>query len=117
LVDGKAVNQPPLIKNEKTCHSERSEESQIFSRTPVIMNIIEKRDYIHSHLHQVNDNILDELFEKVASYFKESPADIDLSPELKDALTKGIESLEKGKSSSHHEVMERMKKKYPKLIK
>jgi hypothetical protein len=32
-----------IQKNEKTCHSERSEESQIFSRTPVIKNI-QQRD-------------------------------------------------------------------------
>jgi hypothetical protein len=40
LVGGKAANQPLSIqKNEKTCHSERSEESSIFYRTLVIQSI------------------------------------------------------------------------------
>ena len=40
-----------------------------------------------------------------------------MSEELMDALNKGIESLDQGKASSHEDVMERMKKKYPDLIK
>lgn len=31
------------------------------------MNLIEKRDYIHSHLHELDEQIIDELFKKVIS--------------------------------------------------
>ena len=27
------------------------------------MNVIEKRDFIHSHLHQVDDSLIDQLYE------------------------------------------------------
>ncbi|MEA3317078.1 MAG: hypothetical protein U9R54_03905 [Bacteroidota bacterium] len=30
-----------------------------------IMNVIEKRDFIHSHLHIANENTLDEFYEKL----------------------------------------------------
>ena len=29
------------------------------------MNTIQKRDYIHSHLHQVDENVVNDMFEKV----------------------------------------------------
>ncbi len=29
------------------------------------MNLLEKRDYIHSHLHIVNDNTINEFYEKI----------------------------------------------------
>jgi len=77
------------------------------------MNSLEKRDFIHNHLHQVDENLLNEVYEKLHSYINEE----HLSDELTDALDKGIESLDQGRGSSHEEVMERMKKKYPKLIK
>ncbi len=41
----------------------------------------------------------------------------ELPEDLKSALNQGLESLKKGKSSSHEEVMARMKKKYPNLHK
>jgi len=31
------------------------------------MNIIEKRDYIHNHLSQANEQVIDEMFEKLKS--------------------------------------------------
>ena len=79
------------------------------------MNIVEKRDFIHSHLHQIDDEIINEMFDKVYAYMDKEGE--EMSAELKSALNKGIESLDQGKSSSHEEVMARMKKKYPKLIK
>ena len=30
-----------------------------------VMNALEKRDYIHSHLHQINENLIDEVFQKM----------------------------------------------------
>lgn len=79
------------------------------------MNTLEKRDFIHSHLHQLDDSIINEVFNKIHSYIDDK--NDDLSEELKAALDQGLESLEQGKSSSHEDVMARMKKKYPSLIK
>ena len=46
-----------------------------------IMNLIEKRDFIHSHLHQVNEPMINEIYSKIASLkneflIKESEDDI-----------------------------------------
>lgn len=30
-----------------------------------VMNIIEKRDFIHSHLHQVDEGVINEFYEKL----------------------------------------------------
>jgi hypothetical protein len=30
-----------------------------------IMNVIEKRDFIHSHLHQVDEGVINEFYEKL----------------------------------------------------
>ncbi len=79
------------------------------------MNIVEKRDYIHSHLHQIDDKIINEMFDKVRSNMGDEKE--ELSEDLKSALDQGLESLEQGRSSSHEEVMSRMKKKYPNLVK
>lgn len=79
------------------------------------MNTVEKRDYIHSHLHQIEASVIDELFNKIHTIIDET--NDEMSEELKSALDKGIESLSKGESSKHEDVMLRMKKKYPKLIK
>ena len=56
------------------------------------MNSLEKRDYIHSHLHQIEDEIVNELFDKMYSYIGKERE--ELSGELKSALNKGLESLE-----------------------
>ncbi len=36
------------------------------------MNTIEKRDFIHSHLHQVNEPAIDDIYEKMISILNES---------------------------------------------
>ena len=79
------------------------------------MNTIEKRDFIHSHLHQIDDRIINEVFSKIHSCIDDKSD--NLSEELRAALDQGLVSLERGKSSSHEDVMDRMKKKYPSLIK
>jgi hypothetical protein len=42
-----------------------------------VMNIIEKRDYIHNHLSRADDKIINELFEKLRSVF-ENEADFTI---------------------------------------
>jgi predicted transcriptional regulator len=78
------------------------------------MNTVEKKDFILSHINNISDDVVNDIFNKIKSYFEKEEK---LSDELKAALDKGIESLEKGKSSTHEEVMSRMKAKYPDLIK
>jgi hypothetical protein len=53
---------------------------------------------------------VDEMFDKMQSYI--SAENEELSAELKTALDKGLESLEQERSSSHEDVMSRMRKKY-----
>jgi len=36
------------------------------------MNIAEKRDFIHNHLHQVNEPAIDDIYVKMMSLVKES---------------------------------------------
>ncbi|MGM0377520.1 MAG: hypothetical protein ACQEQ0_12160 [Bacteroidota bacterium] len=58
----------------------------------MLMNIIEKRDYIHSYLHQVKEPAIDELYNKMVSY-------------LSDALIEESEDdIKKGDVTSHAEL-------------
>jgi hypothetical protein len=46
-----------------------------------VMNVIEKRDFIHSHLHQVNEPVINEIYIKMTTLvneflIKESEEDI-----------------------------------------
>ena len=50
----------------------------------MLMNIIEKRDYIHSHLHEIKEPAIDELYNKMASYLDDS-----LIEESEDDIKKG----------------------------
>jgi len=36
------------------------------------MNIVEKRDFIHSHLHQVKDPIIDDIYAKMVALLNEA---------------------------------------------
>jgi len=36
-----------------------------------IMNAIEKRDFIHSHLHQINEPAINEMYDKMLSLYNE----------------------------------------------
>ena len=37
-----------------------------------IMNTVEKRDFIHSHLHQVKEPVINDIYTKMISLFNES---------------------------------------------
>ncbi|MCG8579425.1 MAG: hypothetical protein MI866_05890 [Bacteroidales bacterium] len=39
------------------------------------MNIAEKRDFIHSHLHQVKEPVINDIYEKMLALFKEGMLD------------------------------------------
>ena len=44
----------------------------VVDKTKRIMNIIEKRDFIHNYLHRVKEPVIDELYEKLKSLLNES---------------------------------------------
>lgn len=35
------------------------------------MNVIEKRDFIHSHLHRIKEPVIDEMYNKMLSLYNE----------------------------------------------
>jgi hypothetical protein len=37
-----------------------------------IMNTVEKRDFIHSHLHRVKDPVINDIYDKMLSFLHES---------------------------------------------
>jgi ADP-heptose:LPS heptosyltransferase len=61
----------------------------------IVMNTIEKRDFIHSHLHQVDESTVDEFFKKMLSLLNKPG--VELTDELKGALDQAIKSLDEGK--------------------
>lgn len=36
------------------------------------MNVLEKRDFIHSHLHQVKEPVIDDFYNRMVQLFQES---------------------------------------------
>ncbi len=63
------------------------------------MNIIEKRDFIHSHLHQLNEEFISELYQKINSFVKEENPVVGYSasgkPISKKQLISGLKEAEK----------------------
>jgi len=68
------------------------------------MNIIEKRDYIHNHLSQADEKIIDELFEKLRSLFEKETV---LKSKLESRAKKSEENIRTGKFFSREEVEKR----------
>ena len=69
-----------------------------------IMNIIEKRDYIHNHLSRADEKIIDELFEKLRSIFEEETV---LQSKLESRAKRSEENIKSGKLFSREEVEKR----------
>lgn len=42
------------------------------TKTMEIMNVLEKRDFIHSHLHQIKEPAINEMYDKMISFLNES---------------------------------------------
>lgn len=49
-----------------------------------VMNLVEKRDFIHSHLHRVNEPAINEMYDKILSLLNEF-----LIEESEDDIKKG----------------------------
>lgn len=39
----------------------------------IIMSLLKKRDFIHSHLHQVDENLINEVYQKMHSHLDNDP--------------------------------------------
>ena len=61
------------------------------------MNVVEKRDFIHSHLHRANENIINEFYEKL---HKEEV----LKAKLESRALKSEKDIELGRVFSRAEV-------------
>ncbi len=77
------------------------------------MDTIEKRDFIHRYLHKADEELLNEMYDKIFSLFKGH--EIEMNDELKDALDSSIKSLDQWKGIPHEEAMANMKKKFSHL--
>ncbi len=69
-----------------------------------IMNIIEKRDYIHNHLSKADEQIIDELFEKLRSVLEKETV---LKSKLTNRAKKSEENIRSGKFFSREEIERR----------
>ena len=65
-----------------------------------IMNVVEKRDFIHSHLHRANENTINEFYEKLR---KEE----DLKAKLESRVQKSESDIQSGKVFSRAEIEQR----------
>ena len=52
------------------------------------MNLLEKREYIHSHLHQIDEDFVDEVFKKMSSLIEGDDPIIGYDVQTGKALTK-----------------------------
>lgn len=68
------------------------------------MNIIEKRDYIHNYLSLVDEQIIDELFEKLHSVFEKETV---LKSRLTSRAKKSEKNIHSGKFFTRKEVERR----------
>jgi len=66
-----------------------------------IMNVIEKRDFIHSYLHRANENTINEFYEKLR---KEE----DLVNKLESRTQKAEADIRSGKVFSRKEIEQRI---------
>ncbi|MEN8157556.1 MAG: hypothetical protein ABFS10_11445 [Bacteroidota bacterium] len=39
----------------------------------IIMSLLKKRDYIHSHLHQIGEDLINEVYQKMNSHLENDP--------------------------------------------
>lgn len=69
-----------------------------------IMNIIEKRDYIHNHLSRADEKMIDELFERLRSVFEEETVQ---QSKLESRAKKSEKNISSGKLFSREEVEKR----------
>ena len=52
------------------------------------MNLLEKREYIYSHLHQLDEELVDEMFDKMFSLIEQNDPIVGHDTKTGEALTK-----------------------------
>lgn len=62
------------------------------------MNTVEKRDYIHNHLYQIDDKHLDEMFKKIKSIVEEN---LELTSAQEEELEYRVKRHKNGESKSY----------------
>ncbi|HET6557818.1 MAG TPA: hypothetical protein VFG54_10925 [Prolixibacteraceae bacterium] len=67
------------------------------------MNLVEKRDFIHSHLHEVDENLINEFFERI------NKEEVLKSKLISRALQSEID-IKEGKVYSRSEIEQRTNK-------
>ena len=80
------------------------------------MNTAEIKLNLFREIDNLKDEELEKVYQKIIDFlgsFKSKKP--ELTPELKSALDKGMESIEKGDVFTHEEVMKEMKDLYPDL--
>jgi hypothetical protein len=84
-----------------------------------MMNTLEKRDYIHSHLHQIDEKAIDEMFEKLRFLLneKESVIGYDVRSgtpisrsEFRKEINKRDADIEAGNYITHEDLKKASKK-------
>ena len=79
----------------------------------MFMNTAEIKLELFRRIDGLTDKQLEEAYQYLLSFLNKS----DANPELKSGIERALKDVEKGRVSSHEDVMKRMKKKYPNLIK
>jgi septin family protein len=66
-----------------------------------IMNVVEKRDFIHSHLHRANEKTINELYEKLRS-------EEVLKEKLESRAQKSEKDIQAGRVFSREDIEQRI---------
>ncbi len=69
-------------------------------KTLEIMNVVEKRDFIHSHLHRANEKTIDEFYEKLRQ-------EEVLKAKLESRARKAESNIQAGEVFSREEIEQR----------
>ena len=78
-----------------------------------IMNTAEIKLEFFRRIDSLKGKALEEAYLHMLSFLNKS----DVNPELQSGIERALKDVEEGRVSSHEDVMKRMKKKYPNLIK
>ena len=84
----------------------------------MFMNAAEIKLILFRKIDSLNESDLQKAYKKILNFLNaETSNKSELTPELKDALDKALESSRQGKTHTHEEVMKETRKKYPTLFK
>jgi len=79
----------------------------------MFMNTAEIKLELFRRIDSLKGKQLEEAYQHLLSFLNKS----SINPELKSGINRALKDVEEGRVSSHEDVMKRMRKKYPNLIK